>query len=143
MAGADEYREQGDREMRRTFNKALCISTPPPAPARPKKIPAAPAPVKRTKRKTKRILKTQHKRCTELEILIDDYIDQIGVHWNVKELAYRCGVSGTTARKWTYGYCPNRYVWWHIARYFAEHLPVTADIIHADIKATIEEWKAR
>lgn len=74
---------------------------------------------------------------------MDDYIDQMGVHWNVKELAYRCGVSETSARKWTYGYCPGKYVWWHIARYFAQHLPVTADIIHADIKATIEEWKAR
>jgi hypothetical protein len=127
--------------MRRSFNKALCISTPPPPPPRPKKIP--PPPVKRAKTKRKRILKTAQKRCTGLEILMDDYIDQMGVHWNVKELAYRCGVSETSARKWTYGYCPGKYVWWHIARYFAQHLPVTADIIHADIKATIEDWRAR
>jgi len=138
MAGADEYRKQGDREMRRSFNKALCISTPPPPPPRPKKIPPAPV-----KRKIKDNRKTGYKRCSELEILMADYVDQMGEHWSLQELADRCGVVKNTARRWRYGYCPHKSLWWHVARYFAEHLPVTADIIHADIKATIEEWKAR
>ena len=130
--------------MRRSFNKALCVSTPPP---KAKRIPAAPKPKPKKKthtrrRQRKKVLKSARRMCNELEILLNDYIDQMVDDYNVKELAYRCCVAPDTARRWTYGYIPNKYVWWHIARYFAEYLPVSAHIIHADIEATIHEWRA-
>lgn len=142
MAGADEYREQGDRAMRRSFNKALCVSTPPPK-VKPKPIPAAPKKKKKhTTRKHKRKEIPDRRKCNELEILLNDYIEQMGEDYNVKEFAYRCCVAPDTARRWTYGYMPHWYVWWNMAKYFAEYLPVSAHIIHADIEATIHEFKA-
>ena len=125
--------------MRRSFNKALCVTTPPP---KVKPIPGPPKKKTHTRRKHKRKLIAGRRRCKELEILLEDYILQMGKDYNVKEFAHRCCVAPDTARRWTYGYMPRWYVWWNIAKYFAEYLPVSADIIHADIQATIHEYKA-
>lgn len=112
--------------MRRSFNKALCVSISPPPDTH------------RGRPKTQ--YKTKQRRCNELEILMQDYKDQAGEQFNVKELAFRCGVNVTTTYRWFRGYCPHYVVWWTIARYFEPFTKVTKEIIHEDIRATIEEW---
>lgn len=107
--------------MRRSFNKDICVSTPPP--------------------KRRGLYKTKQKRCNELEILLQDYRDQAGERFNFKELAYRCGVQDNTVYRWFYGYCPHHLSWWTIARYIAECTPHSKELIYGDIKDTIEEWR--
>ena len=129
MADTDKHRSKaGDRAVRRSFKKSIL----------PKEAPDKN--VREYKRKSK--YKTKQRRCTDLEILLQDYKKQTGEDFNAKELAYRCGVHKNTVARWFYGFCPHHYLWLIIARYFAEHTKLSSDLIYQDIKATIEEFKA-
>jgi hypothetical protein len=129
MADTDKYRSKaGDRAVRRSFKKDIL----------PKEAP----PKNKREYKRKAEYKTKQKRCTDLEILFQDYKEQVGAAFNHKELAHRCGVHENTARRWFYGFCPHHYLWSIIARYFAEHTRLTSRLIYTDIKDTIEEFRA-
>lgn len=118
--------------MRRSFNKALCISTPPP---KPQEIPPAPA------KAQNKPIKHNRRISPMLEGLFDDYIKLIGDNWNLKELAYKTGVTTNTARLWTRGHRPHEVVWFTIARYFAQFLTISPQMIFEDIKSTIHHDK--
>ena len=133
MADTDKHRSKA---MRRSFNKSLCITS-----WTEKKKKEERQKKKDIRRKLKKQLKTANKRSDKLEVLFNNYIKQIGDYYNHQALACRCNVSTITVKKWTYGYIPNRFVRWTIARYFASYLPVPASVIHADIQDTIDKWK--
>jgi hypothetical protein len=118
--------------MRRSFNKALCISTPPP---KAQQIPPA--------RKQKKPIKENRRISPMLKGLFDDYIELIGDNFNLKELAYKTGVKTNTARLWTHGYRPHELVWFTIARYFAQFLTISPQMIFEDIKFTIRHDKRK
>tara|TARA_Y100000592_G_scaffold60702_1_gene94850 strand:- start:648 stop:1019 length:372 start_codon:yes stop_codon:yes gene_type:complete len=119
---------EGDRAVRRSFKKDILPKEPPHKN------------VREYKRKAQ--YKTKQKRCTDLEILLQDYKEQIGADFNAKELAYRCGVHKNTVARWFYGFCPHPILWWNIAKYVSLHTGTSAELIHADIKTTITNFKA-
>lgn len=55
---------------------------------------------------------------SKLRQFLCDLRDDMGVQFNMCDLAQRCGVSSNTVRKWFSGYYPHWHVWWTIARYF-------------------------
>ena len=113
--------------MRRSFNKKLL----------PKEAPS-----KKKKPYVRRAsYKTNQKRCNDLEILMQDYKEQVGDRFSLPELARLCGVLESTARRWFYGFPPSHLCFWIIARYFERHLDIDAQIIKTDIEDTIKEWR--
>ena len=114
--------------MRRSFNKGILPKEAPPKNMR--------------EYKRKEHYKTKQKRCAELEILFQDYKKQAGKKFSLTKLSKACGVHTNTSRRWFYGFCPGHLIYWNIARYFEPYLSVSAEVIHADIKDTIDDWRA-
>ena len=129
MADTDKHRiKTGDRAVRRSFKKD--------------KLPKE-APHKNVREyKRKAHYKTKQKRCTDLEILLQDYKKQLGPHFDAQKLADLCAVHKNTVVRWFYGFCPHEIVWWNIAKYVSNYTGTSAELIHADIKTTITNFKA-
>ena len=109
--------------MRRGFNKAIL----------PKEAP-----------KKNKILKKRKKMprvCAMMGELLKDYRAQAGDSYDVTEFAAFIGVHKVTARRYFYGYMPHKDYHWPIARYFAQHLPYSAELIYADISSTYKEFR--
>lgn len=113
--------------MRRSFNKKILPMKAPPKNAR--------------EYKRKEHYKTKQKRCTELEILMQDYKAQAIEYYNLYDLAKACGVNPNTVRRWFYGFPMSHLVYWNVARYFEQYLPISAEVIKHDIESTIREFK--
>ena len=86
-------------------------------------------------------LKTEYRKCRALSVLFNRYKTLADREIDLGELARRCGMSESTVRKWFYGYLPSRFVHWHIARYFADILPLPAEQIKEEIEQTIRQWR--
>ncbi len=86
-------------------------------------------------------LKTAHRRCRPLSVLLNRYKRLAEREIDYSELARRCGVIESSAKKWFYGYTPSKYIYSHIARYFAEILPLPAEQIREQIEQAIRQWR--
>ena len=110
--------------MRRQFNRAIL----------PKEAPK--------KHKIMKKRKKMPKVCAMMGELFKDYRAQAGDSYDVLEFASYVGIHKVTARRYFYGYRPHKHLHLPIARYFAQYLPCSAELIYADIRSTYKDFRA-